>query len=645
MPRLPSFSLPRLSVCQPWLLAACTALVVFSLTRIGLAIHSREVFAADPGGLAQGLLRGMLRDLPVAALAALPFLLFESLLAPRRPGGTARRRLRVAGFAFYVFVLLFVAVAEGIFWDEFGARFNFIALDYLVFTTEVIGNIRESYPVGRIVAGLLFATLLIVLLLRRWLAPAAAAAPRPALPRLAPALLALLLLVPAFLKLGPPEFAADVYVNELADNGWRSFAWAARQNRLDYRQFYATRPDAEVMRGLARVAGHPVAALAGEAPRPASVAPAGATPRRPNVVVVMMESMSAEFMDTFGGERHLTPNLDRLATEGVLFARLYAAGTRTVRGLEALSAALPPLPGKSIVRWSGADGLNTLGGSFARHGWTPYFIYGGYGMFDNMNAYFGGNGYATVDRPAFPAPAAGEERFANIWGVADEHLFDQVIATLDRDQARGTPVFAHVMTTSNHVPFTYPDGRIDIPSPGGRHGAIKYADYAIGRFIEQAKRKPWFDNTVFLFVADHCARSAGRTRIPLPRYHIPAIVYAPKIVSPRVVDTLASQIDLAPTLLALAGVDEGGRYLGRDIFTMRPEEGRALLSTYQNLGYLKGDVLTVLSPRRKIEAFRVDREKDEAQPIPADPVLTGEAIAYFQGAALLMERHLAGRPR
>jgi phosphoglycerol transferase MdoB-like AlkP superfamily enzyme len=253
-----------------------------------------------------------------------------------------------------------------------------------------------------------------------------------------------------------------------------------------------------------------------------------------------------------------------------------------------------------------------------------------------MNGFFGAQNYGVTDRTNFKE---GLVEFENIWGVADEHLFDQVLLNIDQDVAAGKPVYAHVMTASNHVPFTYPQGRIDIPSPGKRAGGVKYADYAVGRFVEMAKKKPWFDNTIFLFVADHCARSAGKTKIPVYRYHIPAIVYAPKLIKPQRIDQLASQIDLAPTLLGMLGMAGDSRFIGRDILKTPPQEGRALLSTYQNLGYLKGDVLTVLQPKRKIEAFRVSADGTDAQLIESDPKLTDEAIAYFQGAAILMDKH------
>jgi phosphoglycerol transferase MdoB-like AlkP superfamily enzyme len=609
-----------------WGIAAMFAWLVFLVTRIVLLGHALFFSEQEFSSLLGGLLVGSLRDLPIAALLALPWAVFELCLNSRWAN-----YLRWPLFGIYVFSLLFVAVSESVFWDEFGARFNFIAVDYLVFTTEVIGNIHQSYPVAKIFAGLLALTLLILWSLRRPLrAAAVVTSARRAQSGWALGVAVVWGLV-AF-QMSGPEFFGNAFANELADNGWRSFVAAARQNKLDYRQFYATRPDSEVMADLKRLSGHGNV-LATQQPFKKVISQAS---RQPNVVVVMMESMSAEYMGDFGNKEGLTPNLDQLSANGLLFSRLYATGTRTVRGLEALSAALPPQPGAAVVRWPNISHLNTLGGTLAGRGWSPHFIYGGYGVFDNMNSYFDNQGYKVTDRTEFQP---GLVQFENVWGVADEHLFDQVLIELDKDAAAGKTFFAHVMTTSNHRPFTYPDGRIDIASPGRREGGVKYADFAIGRFIEMAKQKPWFDNTIFVFVADHCASSAGKAKIPVYRYHIPAIVYAPKIISPRKVDTLASQIDLAPTLLAMLGLAGDDHFVGRDILTTPPEEGRALLSTYQNLGYFKGDVMTVLQPKRKIESFRISADGKETQLIPTEPTMAEEAIAYFQGAALLMEKH------
>ena len=178
------------------------------------------------------------------------------------------------------------------------------------------------------------------------------------------------------------------------------------------------------------------------------------------------------------------------------------------RGLEALALGTPPIPGQAIVRRPDNSHLATVGELLRRQGYETLFLYGGYGYFDNMNVFFSGNDYRVVDRTAFTKSSIA---FSNIWGVADESLFDNALNELDKVHAARKPFLAQIMTTSNHRPYTYPQGRIDIPSPGGREGAVKYTDYAIGRFIDQAKTKPWFKETLFVIVADHC--EIGRAHV------------------------------------------------------------------------------------------------------------------------------------
>jgi phosphoglycerol transferase MdoB-like AlkP superfamily enzyme len=353
-----------------------------------------------------------------------------------------------------------------------------------------------------------------------------------------------------------------------------------------------------------------------------------------NVVLISVESLSAEDLGAFGNPQGLTPHLDRLAREGLLFTRLYATGTRTVRGLEALSLGTPPIPGQAIVRRPGNEHLATVGEILRRQGYETYFIYGGYGYFDNMNAYFAGNDYQVIDRTDFPRDSVG---FANVWGVADEYLFDNTLTVLDRAHAAGKPFLAQVMTTSNHRPYTYPAGRIDIPSPGSRPGAVKYTDYAIGRFIEQARKRPWFNDTLFVIVADHCAAVAGKSKLPVEGYHIPLILYAPKLLKPGRNARLVSQIDIPPTLLDTMGLPGDDHFFGTSLFEQQADPPRAFISNYQELGYLKGDRLIVLGPKRRVDTFQVDGQ-GRATPAPWDKGLADEATAWYQTAFRAFKR-------
>lgn len=592
------------------------------LTRLALALYSG--LQALPISYWPGaLVRGLWFDLLTLAALLSPLLLLRALCPDRLRHSRLYRPLRLLLFFIAAFALLFGAVAEWTFWEEFATRFNFIAVDYLVYTQEVIGNILESYPVAAIVGSLALLALFLTWLLRRQLtAPAV-----PSTPRLRLALLAAAVLLPfvAF-RLGNidhMQHSDNMYANELSGNGLMTFAAAFRRNELAYDRFYRTLPEAEVQAVLQRL----------QVRQPVAAAPAagGFLLRRPkNIVLISVESLSARYLGVFGNTEGLTPHLDRLAGEGLLLGRLYATGTRTVRGLEALSLGTPPIPGQAIVRRPGNENLTTLGGLLAGAGYESQFIYGGYGYFDNMNAYFAGNAYRVVDRQDFPADSIV---FENAWGVADESLFANALAEADRAHASGKPFLSHVMTTSNHRPFTYPDGRIDIPSPGKRRGAVKYTDHAIGQFIAAARSKPWFADTLFVITADHCASAAGKTRLPVDGYHIPAIFYGPGIVRPGRDDRLLSQIDIPPTLLEILGQPGQEHFFGHSILHPMPGGERTLISNYQELGYLKRDVLTVLGPRRRAEAFHIDAASGEATPADLDPQLLAEAIAYYQQAA------------
>jgi phosphoglycerol transferase MdoB-like AlkP superfamily enzyme len=351
--------------------------------------------------------------------------------------------------------------------------------------------------------------------------------------------------------------------------------------------------------------------------------------RQLNVVLISVESLSAEYLDHFGGKRGWTPRLDRLADEGVLFTRLYATGTRTVRGLEALALSLPPTPGHSVIKRPNNENLFTIGEVFLEKGYHPLYIYGGYGYFDNMEHFFGSNGYRVIDRTAIPAK---DIHYENIWGVADEDLFTQTLRELDAEHSSGNQFFAHVMTTSNHRPYTYPAGRVDVPSGTSAEGAVKYTDWAIGDFIDRSRTRPWFDDTIFVIVADHCAAARGRTDLPLERFHIPMIIYSPKHIAPSRIETIASQIDVPPTILALLNISYVSRFFGQDILTDGKKHQRAFMANYQTIGHLEDNMLVELRPQRRVRV--IDPATGRELPSTAETRhQADESIAYYQAAS------------
>ena len=280
-----------------------------------------------------------------------------------------------------------------------------------------------------------------------------------------------------------------------------------------------------------------------------------------------------------------------------------------MRGLEAITLSMPPLPGTSVVKRPGNEDFFSWGTLMRSKGYDTRFIYGGYGYFDNMNYFFSHNGFAVTDRSDL---AKDEITFANVWGVCDEDLFRRVIREGSRSHAAGKPFFFEVMTTSNHRPYTYPEGKIDIPSGTGRGGGVKYADYAIGRFIDEVKQQPWFKDTVIVIVADHCAASGGKVDLPVKRYEIPLLVYAPGHVRPGRVDRMMSQIDIAPTVLGILNMSYRSEFFGRDVLRSGAAPERAFISTYQKLGYLTGDRLLVMGPKQRLDSYVVARADGSA---------------------------------
>jgi len=350
--------------------------------------------------------------------------------------------------------------------------------------------------------------------------------------------------------------------------------------------------------------------------------------------------LSADFLSIFNRASNLTPNLAEIASHSLVFDNFYATGTRTDRGMEALTLALPPTPGRSMIKRPRNEAMFTLGSVFRSKGYDTAFIYGGFGYFDNMNYFFGHNGYRVIDRSGV---AKDDITFANVWGACDEDLFRWTMRAADASAAAGKPFHFFVMTTSNHRPFTFPDGRIDLPSKiSGRAGAVKYTDFAIGQFLRDAASKPWYKNTVFVIVADHCASSAGKTELPVQNYHIPLIIYAPGgQIAPGHVGTLTSQVDYPPTLLGLLNWNYPSRFFGRDVRQTDPQAARVLVGTYQKLGQLKGDDFVVLSPvRRQAEYHYKGSPSFALAEQPLNQEMLAETIGYYQTASYLYEHNL-----
>ncbi len=594
----------------------------FELTVIFFAIQNliRLAFTIEktPGfpDVLDNLFDGVLWDIGTWSFLSLPVVVLSLTLKASWWEKFQRSNARLPVLLVLSILLVYVGVCELFFWEEFHSRFNFIAVDYLIYTNEVLANLRQSFPMGWITTGVVvLATLLSYGVTKIKVQEFE-------IKRL-PALAGFLIFPVLFsytLKSYLETHDTDFHDNQISRNGFMEFYRAFRSNKIDFRQFYATISDAEA----GKIYDSKTVTNA-QLPFPFTM-------RKPNVVMIVVESLGAKFIGPLGGMENTTPYLNALAEKSVFFKNLYSTGTRTVRGLEAINLSVPPTPGYAVVKRPEHKGLYSMGRTFAENGYEPMFLYGGNGFFDNMNSFFGGNHYKVFDRDDY---AKEEVTFENAWGVCDEDMFQKADKLITARTSK-EPFLLFMLTTSNHRPFTYPNGKIDIPSGESRAGAVKYTDYAIGKFIEDSLKKDWAKNTIFVVVADHSTEGRGQFELEMADFHIPMWIYAPGHLKPLVVSKLGSQIDLLPSLIHLLGLKDDSPYFGRSFFNDNWKDERALVGNYQFVGYYKDRILTTLGPNKVIRSYEFDPETKK-QSDTKNLSFKDEAITYYQTASSLLD--------
>lgn len=596
---------------------------------------------------------GLLFDLGSLSYLLLPYALYLILFPTQWHGTKADKIITYFIFILLTIILNFSFLAEITFWDEYQRRFNFISVDYLLYTYEVVENIQQSYPLPLIITAILVLTIIVFYLIRKNRSFKKTFLSQDALNSKLGAVSIVIISVSIFqfgIKNEYAEQFENQFENEISKSGVYSFFAAYNSNELNYNDFYKTIDNTDISVKTRALVDHR------EVEFPINFKnPLTRTISRfdvdsiikPNIMFICVESLNSNFMANFGNTEQLTPYMDQLMTESVSFTNLQATGTRTIRGLEALTMCIPPTPGRSILKRDNNKNLFTVGDIFREKGYSRTFFYGGDSHFDNMVTYFGNNGYDIVDRKKEHRfndlintnrirIKNTEVTFENAWGACDEDLFNKVLNITDNQYKNNQPFFNFVMTSSNHPPFTFPEGKITVTENNSkREGAVKYTDFAVEDFMEKAKLKPWFKNTVFVFVADHNAYSAGRTEINVRKYHIPGFIYNLPNQKPHKLNQLCSQIDVFPTLFGYLGWNYKTKVFGKDVRTMQPHEERAFISNHRKLGLRKGRDLVILDSHKDSRFFEWHKKDNSLTKIPDNLELEYEAILYYQSAYTL----------
>ncbi len=611
------------------------SMVCFTILRACLYVRSWNVIDHSIQNTFYIFGIGFLYDIVFNIYFSIFFAMVLLVLPNRLFGSRAFRWISYIFFFGFLYILYFILTAEWLFWDEFKTRFNFIAVDYLVYRREITENMCESYPLIYIFSGI-FVVALATFFMVRGILRESFFFREGFLKRglITLSIISLSFLSYSFVGQSFRDAFVNNYARELCSNGPYQFVGAFRNNTLDYKPFYAQGEDHQLS-GLAKksVSKDPGDGDLYDISRDIK---SDKKELKLNVFLITVESLSADFLSRFGQQENITPFMDNWFKEGLFFTRFYATGTRTTRALESITLSIPPTPGRSLVKRPDNRNIYNLGKIFKDRGYDIAFLYGGRGYFDNMNAFFSGNGYRIVDQGCFES---NEINFKNAWGVSDADLYRKAVREADMAYKDGKPFFYHIMTTSNHRPYTYPEGKIDIPSGSGRSGAVKYTDYALQELVSLSKGKKWFDDTVFVVVADHCASSNGEVGLPINKYHIPLFIYSPKNIPPKEIDKVSSQVDIGPTLLRLLGFRYKSYFWGNDILSKDFDE-RALIGNYQKLGLYKDNKLVILSPGKKIHMIERPETEKGIKKVAADTPLSLEAIAYYQGADFILRNRM-----
>jgi phosphoglycerol transferase MdoB-like AlkP superfamily enzyme len=574
----------RLGPFAPFVAMLILGLILLSASRVGLVIWKFDR-VVNTGKLVEILLQGVRVDIIQLFLITLIPLLLAPILATQRLFKIWQKFTYVWVMAAIV-LLVFLEVSTPGFINEYDVRPNRIFVEYLKYPNEVFSMLWRGFKIEifSVLISASFTAWAAHRYMKPWLSMPASWSNKKIW-----VIWPLIFILTAFgirSSLGhrpanPAMFAitADSMVNTLVLNSAYSVVYATYSLLKETKSsdIYGKMPREEIL----KLTG----AKDTDIPTLTTLTPSHKREKPLNLVIILQESLGATFVESLGGVP-VTPNIERLKEQGIWFEQLYATGTRSVRGIEAVTAGFAPTPADSTVKLSKSQkNFFTLAALLEKRGYNTEFIYGGESHFDNMRSFFTGNGFNhIVEQKDYKNPV-----FASSWGVSDEDLLNKTHEQLLAHHKTGKPFFTLAFSSSNHAPFEFPDGRIELyeQPKGTDNNAVKYADYAIGEFFKKAQQSEYWKDTVFLIVADHDIRVRGVSLVPVERFHIPGLILGADIKPVRY-KGMASQIDLPVTLLSLMGVEAQHPMTGRDLSSVAPDSlGRAMMQYNANFGWME----------------------------------------------------------
>jgi phosphoglycerol transferase MdoB-like AlkP superfamily enzyme len=542
----------------------------------------------------------------------------------------------IVGRILNTYVLIFLLIALYIenatfpFIAQYDVRPNYLFIEYLKYPKEVSSMILKEYPVQLIIA-------LLMLIITSWMylkfSPLrlVQAIQTPLLKRL---LVFPFVVIIVFIgirssfghrsaNISDALYSTNRIANEIAKNSLYSIGYAYYSSTKEG-ELVKPYGKIELSQAYSRVGKQLNITHGGELPFNRLEATHFPSKKPKNLVIFIQESLGSQFVGFSGGDVTITPNLEKLSHEGLAFTNHFSNGTRSIQGLAGLSAGFLPLPGEGVVKRNKSQSdFFTVASLLKPLGYKSSFMYGGEGRFDNMRSWYMGNGFdEVIEQKDFADPT-----FVSSWGVCDEDL---VIKANERfkQYAKNNEKFVTVMfSQSNHSPFELPEGKIDFIDGKPKRSvenAVKYADFAIGKFFELARKEAYYKDTVFVVAADHNVRVYGDDLVPVNMFHIPALIISDG-VKPQKIDLLSSQPDVLATALDLIGVDLTYPVLGHSIYSDAKKE-MAFMMFNETFALRIKDKVAIVQPNKEPLTFRYENEHLVAT--AHDEELEKDALAF-----------------
>jgi phosphoglycerol transferase MdoB-like AlkP superfamily enzyme len=628
------------------LLFWCFALLaIFTVGRAVFFVYYYERIKDSDAALWLTFVHGLRMDL----ISACTLLLLPAILLLSSPVSLAKISNQILKLYFLIVILVAIYMENATlpFINEYDVRPNVIFINYLKYPKEVLTTIWSLYKLELLFSFLMMAAAAYWLLVRRRI-DFMSVLSTPVWTRLIlllPVILVLFIGVRSSFGHRPANPSDAIYsqnrlLNEVTKNTLHSVLYAVYS---DMKHGGSAKIYGSMKQNIAfdrvRERLNIASSLMADSPFKRVEESHFENRKTKNLVILLEESLGAQFVGSLNANEHrnITPHIDKLSQEGIFFNRLYSNGTRSIRGISGTVSGFLATPGKGVVKRNLAqNNFFTVAQLLESRGYRRSFFYGGESRFDNMRSWFSGNGFNEIyDDASFDT-----DDFHGTWGVDDVTVVEKADTYFKNLSDKDENFVSVIFSTTNHKPFDFPAGRIElvegVPEKSVEN-AIKYADYAIGHLINLAKKSGYYENTVFLIIADHNIRVYGDDIIPVNMFHIPGLILGGG-VKPEKIDSLVSQPDLLATVLDLMGESFEYPILGKSIFSENKSDV-SLLQFHDIYGLRYKNEIAVLQPGAPAETYLID-ENDRLILTEHNVELEKDNLAFIITLDILYQKKL-----